>query len=87
MDFTLSASKVNFNPQDTARKVEIHLLKDNFDEVADQIVIQLQNPVGASIRNGSAVVTIAGTKDGKLFLISHTQLPHQHQFVYPLNRI
>ena len=72
VDFTLSASKMIFNPQDTARKVEIHLLKDDMDEVSDRIAIELLNPVGASITNGSTVVTIAGTNEGKILLISHT---------------
>ena len=85
VDFILSTSHVTFNPQETTSKVRIHLLKDNFDEVADRIVIQLRNPVGASIKNGSAVVTIAGNY-GKVFLISHTHRPFQCLFVYPLKK-
>ena len=76
-DFNLSTSNVIFNQQETTREVEILLVKDNFDEVTEQIVLQLRNSVGADIKSGPAVVTIVGTNDGKCLLASHTHPPLQ----------
>jgi hypothetical protein len=57
-DFVAASGQLTFNPGETTKTIQVTILADQLDELDETFLLNLSNPVGASLGDGTGVGTI-----------------------------
>lgn len=71
-DYATTAGQLRFAPGKTSKKIEVPIVPDNSDEFNETFTVELSNPHGAQIDDGTATGTIKDDDGGPLILLFYS---------------
>ena len=74
-DYTSTAGTLEFDPGATTRTLGVAALMDELVEGAEQFTVELSDPVGATIADGTGAGTITDDAERRIDLVNRTVLP------------
>ena len=74
-DYTSTAGTLQFDPGATTRTLGVAALTDELVEGAEQFTVELSDPVGVTIADGTATGTITDDAERRIDLVNRTVLP------------
>lgn len=74
-DYVAAEGTLRFEPGDTARTLTVATLTDNFMEGAETFTMELRNPSGATIADGTGTATINDEEQRRIGLVDDVVLP------------
>ena len=74
-DYTSTAGTLQFDPGATTRTLGVAALTDELVEGAEQFTVELSDPVGVTIADGTGTGTITDAAERRIDLVNRTVLP------------
>ena len=74
-DYTTTSGTLRFEPGETTRAVAVATLIDQLMEGAEQFTVELSDPVGTTLADGTGVGTITDDVERRIGLVNQTVLP------------